>query len=118
MHLQRVSKLIVIILLWGSASTGFSQELPGEIFLDSSAVMQQLFAFSADSMQGRSTKQQAGISKARNFIINSLVHSGVPAYVPDYTQSFDIPIQSKDTLVGVNILAYVEGYSSDEIIVT
>jgi Zn-dependent M28 family amino/carboxypeptidase len=117
MHLQRVSKLIVFILLFGFGSSAFSQEQMTGSFPDSSTVMQQLFAFSADSMQGRSTTQLLGINKARNFIVNSLVHSGVPAYVPDYTQSFEIPLKSQDTLMGVNILAYVEGYSSDEIIV-
>ena len=85
-------------------------------FPDSAYVMSKLYAFSADSMQGRSTKQKA-ISKSRKFLIDELVDIGVAAYVPDYLQAFEIPQKKGDTLTGKNILAYVEGFSSAEIIV-
>ena len=84
--------------------------------VDSSYVMQKLFAFSADSMQGRSTLQPSGIKKARKFLIKELVNIGVPAFVPDYKQNFEL-VQNGDTIEAVNILAYVEGYSSKDIMV-
>lgn len=119
MSLQGVAKFIVIgfFVLCAIDKPLYGQEVPNEVFPDSTYVMTQLFAFSSDSMEGRSTMQVNGIKKARKFIIDELVTIGVPAYVPDYTQNFDIPLKSKDTIQGVNILAYVEGYSSDEIIV-
>ena len=84
---------------------------------DSAYVMKHLFALSADSMMGRATYQPKGIQKARKYIVKELLRIGVPAYVPNYEQSFEIPQSKGDTLEGVNLLAYVEGYSNEETIV-
>ncbi len=85
-------------------------------FPDSAYVMQKVFTLSADSMQGRSTKSKA-IEKSRKFLVDQLVKIGVAAYVPEYLQPFEIPQKKGDTLIGKNILAYVEGSNSQEIIV-
>jgi len=114
--------LLPFIFILFSAPIAFTQDLKQENdssapgFPDSTYVMSRLFAFSADSMQGRSTKQKA-INKSRKFLIDELVDIGVAAYVPEYMQSFEIPQKKGDTITGQNILAYVEGFSSEEIIV-
>ena len=71
------------------------QDLQEKQFPDSSYVMRKIYSFSADSMRGRSTQQLKSIKKARKFIIKELVNIGVPAYVPDYTQNFEIALKSK-----------------------
>ncbi len=95
-----------------------AQEEQISAFPDSSQVMKDLFTLSADSMQGRQT-QTTGGEMARNYIIDQLQTIGVPAFVPDYMQEFDFSITKNDEelIKGVNILAYVEGFSNTETIV-
>lgn len=69
-------------------------------------------------MQGRQSGTK-GNQMARQYIINKLQKSGVPAYVPGYTQDFKYKStkNGSDSVEAVNILAYVEGFSNSNTIV-
>jgi len=85
-------------------------------FPDSLYVMDKLYAFAADGMMGRSTYNSA-MEKARNFLITEFQDIGLTAYVPEYVQEFEITGENGDTVLGKNLLAYVEGNNKNELIV-
>ncbi|MBK6267104.1 M28 family peptidase [Marivirga sp. S37H4] len=111
-------RLLLIFILPFFYFSSNAQEEQEIIFPDSLKVMTDLYALSADSMQGRQTNTK-GSEMARQYILNELQAIGVPAYVPNYTQEFEFSIKGKEEelIKGVNILAYVEGFSNEETIV-
>lgn len=82
---------------------------------DSARVMKDLFVLASDSLQGREVGTPGG-KKARKYIIKRLQDAGVSAYVPGYEQPFTFSSEEEE-FKGVNLLGYVKGYSSEDIIV-
>jgi len=105
--------ICLILMAFFIAQPSLAQKDSILVFPDSAKVMNDLYFLASDSLQGRKTNTK-GNEIARKFIIQRLQKLGVSAYVPDYTQPFTF---GKDTVRGVNVLGFVEGYSAKHFII-
>lgn len=85
-----------------------AQQPPKSSVIDSSRLLADLKALSADGMEGRRTGT-AGAEKARAFIVDRFKASGIAPFGSSYEHSFTLPGRGNTRGRGVNVIGHVDG---------
>jgi len=84
------------------------QQIPKSSVIDSSRLLADLKALSADGMEGRRTGT-AGAEKARAFIVDRFKASGIVPFGRSYEHSFTLPGRGNTPGPGVNVIGRIDG---------